>query len=209
MSGVRPAQDESRTLARVRRSADRYLSRSLHSAVSRRRAVGVLRYLWRSQHVGWPAPHIGAGPHRWQPTEQSARKPAADLSELRLTAPDVQEPESRQRALLPPAEIRKRPDVLTAFTSRRRPDLGIDGAPAPRDPRSDGPACPGPRAGPRSSGSRPSAWLEGYWFAPCASGSPVPDAAKHGRPQLEVLAREAVSPPSAAQPRQGSLPGQR
>jgi hypothetical protein len=107
-------------LARIRRGVDRHLPRSLRSAVSCRRPVGLLRDLRRRQRVAGSAPRIRLGPHRRQPDEQSTGKPAAGLPELRLTATDVQESEPWQRAPLPPTAIRQRSVVLTGGSDRSR-----------------------------------------------------------------------------------------
>ena len=112
MSGDGPTQVEYGTLARIRSSADRQPPGSLHPGVSGRRSIGLLRDLRRSRHVVEPAPRVRVGPHRWEPDKQSPGKPAADLSELRLAATDVQKPESRPRSPPPPTAVRRQSVVL-------------------------------------------------------------------------------------------------
>ena len=140
MSGDGPTQVEYGTLARIRSSADRQPPGSLHPGVSGRRSIGLLRDLRRSRHVVEPAPRVRVGPHRWEPDKQSPGKPAADLSELRLAATDVQKPESRPRSPPPPTAVRRQSVVLKSapalpITPGWTPDIG---SAAPTDSDSSG-----------------------------------------------------------------------
>ena len=91
-----------------------YIREYLADAQSGRCAICGGTSVWLDLPLALVLDHIDG-----EPDEQPTREPAAGLPQLRLTACDVQEPEPRQRAPLPPTAIRGRPIVLKVVRHHR------------------------------------------------------------------------------------------